>query len=715
MKLKSYTSGVCVHKGVFPILGLELIGLILLCGIMTLSTMAGVGGGGVVIPFCMTFFTFQTKNAIAMSGFTILTCSIVKFVYGLNEHHPEKDAVIIDYSLATIMLPVVMMGSMIGVLLNIMFPSLLLQTILTIVLLLLTWQSLGKARTIYKKENLKLQQIKEKQEQMSQSPMLKKKESDIKMLRFSQQPIMNVRFKSSVFSGSGRSDRDPSEYYMQDATYRESRISQLKQSLKKKDGSSKFSAYSQTSRPRKLHRNHSLSILDKYAYEDQVQKGKLKNQYLDYQYINHLSDMQVVHLMDEVMSDQNDMSMNSFTMTNKVGKNYKDGNLKLNLVEMGQQNNQVKTTQNKQSNFNSNQFQKQTTELTSTQQQQQQQQFTQIGYHKFDSFSNFVNPNDKGSPEIGGASNHMPYTQSLLNKNANANDSDYFEIQEDPKLAHNPQEEQLLLKNTQNGVNTEQQSIQKSDKEKQIEENEQIVLIQILEKEKTHRQWDKHAVCFACLIGLVTVNLLRGSKKFPSIIGLQKCGILDWTILALFLIMCACICIFSVRKVVKEQGLKAKYNLGLASSDIRFDRQAVMNIVVFGFIGGWVSGALGLGGGAVFNPVLLSMGVPPSVSSSTGMYMIMFSTSGSSIVYILYGMLNYQFAMWLGFWCSIASLVGLQMLNKFVKKYNRQSPIVFLLGLILGLSALLVPIFAYFDLNKQIQNGVNIMKFNSMC
>lgn len=152
---------------------------------------------------------------------------------------------------------------------------------------------------------------------------------------------------------------------------------------------------------------------------------------------------------------------------------------------------------------------------------------------------------------------------------------------------------------------------------------------------------------------------MRGSKKFPSIVGIQKCGIMDWTILALFLIMCATLCVLSVKRVVKEQKLKVKYGLGLASSDIKLERPEVMKIVTFGFIGGWVSGALGLGGGAVFNPVLLSMGVPPSVSSSTGMYMIMFSTSGSSIVYILYGMLNYQFAMWLGFWCSIASLVGL--------------------------------------------------------
>ena len=130
----------------FPILGSEFIGLFLLIVVMSLSTMAGIGGGGIVIPFCMTFFGFQTKNAIALSGFTILACSVTRYIYSINEKHPEKDAVIIDYDLATIMLPVVMMGSMTGVLINIMFPSMLLSICLTVVLTLLTFQAACKAR-----------------------------------------------------------------------------------------------------------------------------------------------------------------------------------------------------------------------------------------------------------------------------------------------------------------------------------------------------------------------------------------------------------------------------------------------------------------------------------------------------------------------------------------------------------------------------------------
>jgi uncharacterized membrane protein YfcA len=133
--------------------------------------------------------------------------------------------------------------------------------------------------------------------------------------------------------------------------------------------------------------------------------------------------------------------------------------------------------------------------------------------------------------------------------------------------------------------------------------------------------------------------------------------------------------------------------------------------VIFALLGGWVSGALGLGGGAIFNPLLLSLGVPPAVASSTGMYMIMFSTAGSSITYIVFGTLNVPFGLWIGVWCAIASLIGLYILNRVVKKFDRQSPIVFLLTFVLGLSALLVPVFAVISLKGK----TGILDFKSIC
>lgn len=93
--------------------------------------------------------------------------------------------------------------------------------------------------------------------------------------------------------------------------------------------------------------------------------------------------------------------------------------------------------------------------------------------------------------------------------------------------------------------------------------------------------------------------------------------------------------------------------------------------MIFAFIGGWVSGALGLGGGAIFNPLLLSMGVPPSVASSTGMYMILYSTAASSGIYIIYQMLDFNFGFWIGLWCSVGTIFGLKVINYITKKYER--------------------------------------------
>jgi hypothetical protein len=102
---------------------------------MALCNIAGIGGGGVVIPFCMTFFVFDTKSAISLSGFTILCSSVMRFFFNFRQKHPEKDQVVIDYNIATVMLPTVITGSMLGVLINVITPSFILLLLLTCLLL----------------------------------------------------------------------------------------------------------------------------------------------------------------------------------------------------------------------------------------------------------------------------------------------------------------------------------------------------------------------------------------------------------------------------------------------------------------------------------------------------------------------------------------------------------------------------------------------------
>jgi len=96
-------------------------------------------------------------------------------------------------------------------------------------------------------------------------------------------------------------------------------------------------------------------------------------------------------------------------------------------------------------------------------------------------------------------------------------------------------------------------------------------------------------------------------------------------------------------------------------------------------MGGFLAGAFGLGGGSIFNPVLLTMGLLPQVSGSCSLYMVFFSKIASCVVYILNGQINIFYSLWIGMWASTGGVIGSTTLIIYVKCGGRQSTIVFFL------------------------------------
>jgi len=153
---KICVEGVCKHKSIFPMYPSEFFGILVLPALLALANVGGIGGGGLIIPITMALFSFTTKQAIAISGFTILTGSVTRFLLQLNEKHPEKNATVIDYGIVIVMMPMVLVGSFVGVLVNVMLPGVVLSLILFILLVFLAWKSLHKAFEIYHKESQQL-------------------------------------------------------------------------------------------------------------------------------------------------------------------------------------------------------------------------------------------------------------------------------------------------------------------------------------------------------------------------------------------------------------------------------------------------------------------------------------------------------------------------------------------------------------------------------
>ena len=84
-----------------------------------------------------------------------MVVGIVRHVQTLNHKHPEKDAVLIDYSVAIVIMPTVLVSSYIGAKLNILLPTIIILIFGTIALGLLLIRSIYKARQLYREESIK--------------------------------------------------------------------------------------------------------------------------------------------------------------------------------------------------------------------------------------------------------------------------------------------------------------------------------------------------------------------------------------------------------------------------------------------------------------------------------------------------------------------------------------------------------------------------------
>lgn len=116
--------GQCKHKEVFPAETVEIVGIVVFGIIMALCTVAGIGGGGVATAMLMAMFYFTTKNAIAISVSSILVCSTSRYLFNLRTPHPEKPNVnLLDYGLASIMMPLTLAGAQFGGIVLDIFPE----------------------------------------------------------------------------------------------------------------------------------------------------------------------------------------------------------------------------------------------------------------------------------------------------------------------------------------------------------------------------------------------------------------------------------------------------------------------------------------------------------------------------------------------------------------------------------------------------------------
>jgi uncharacterized membrane protein YfcA len=126
-------------------------GLIALCAL--LSAGGGIGGGALFIPIYLIIYGLTAHQAIPLSKITIFGLAIGGFSVLYSKRHPYRDAPLIDYDLGLLLIPCILLGTIAGVYLNVIFPAFVIVVSLVLLLTYTSFVTWKKSFSLYREES----------------------------------------------------------------------------------------------------------------------------------------------------------------------------------------------------------------------------------------------------------------------------------------------------------------------------------------------------------------------------------------------------------------------------------------------------------------------------------------------------------------------------------------------------------------------------------
>lgn len=119
-----------------------------------LGSIGGLGGGGIFVPMLILIIGFDPKSSAAMSKCMIMGTAVSTVYCNLKVKHPTFDMPVIDYDLALLIQPMLMLGVSIGVICNVVFPNWLVTVLLIILCIVTSTKAFLKGVETWKKETI---------------------------------------------------------------------------------------------------------------------------------------------------------------------------------------------------------------------------------------------------------------------------------------------------------------------------------------------------------------------------------------------------------------------------------------------------------------------------------------------------------------------------------------------------------------------------------
>ncbi|KAL4466077.1 hypothetical protein ABPG74_004314 [Tetrahymena malaccensis] len=140
----------CVHDSLWPPSALDIITYILIPIVVGIGNVGGLGGGIVKVPMLMLMLNYQTKVATFISYCILFGSCLANSTLLIFKKHPLQDKPIIDYNIVLMINPMVLLGTNIGIFLNILLPEIAAGILFICFLLLISPYMFKKGKNLYR-------------------------------------------------------------------------------------------------------------------------------------------------------------------------------------------------------------------------------------------------------------------------------------------------------------------------------------------------------------------------------------------------------------------------------------------------------------------------------------------------------------------------------------------------------------------------------------
>ncbi|DBA90206.1 TPA: hypothetical protein ACH3X1_003508 [Trebouxia sp. C0004] len=140
----------------------------------------------------------------------------------------------------------------------------------------------------------------------------------------------------------------------------------------------------------------------------------------------------------------------------------------------------------------------------------------------------------------------------------------------------------------------------------------------------------------------------------------------------------------------------------------------LMGASAVGVGGGALASILGMGGGVVMGPLLLTLQVHPLATAATSTLMILFSSSAATLSFAVNGNINAQYAYIYGPCNFLSSFAGVLIIGKIVRKTGKSFVLVMVLAWVMATGAMASAVFGGQESVHDYKSGTNLT-FSSMC